>query len=99
MPPYGASKAAVIGLTKNLGRELAGTGVLVNCVTPAGIPTTGFMDWSNIPSRLSETSPTIPLGRWCDPDEIAAMVAWLASEECSFSTGAIFDIAGGRTTY
>ena len=99
MAPYGASKAAVIALTKNLGRELAGTGVLVNCVTPAGIPTTGFMDWSNIPDQLVESSPAIPLGRWCDPAEIAAMVAWLASEECSFSTGAVFDISGGRTTY
>jgi 2-dehydro-3-deoxy-L-rhamnonate dehydrogenase (NAD+) len=99
MAAYGASKAAVIALTKNLGRELAGTGVLVNCVIPAGIPTTGFMDWGSVPSRVVEASPPIPLGRWCDPGEIAAMVAWLASDECSFSTGAAFDISGGRTTY
>jgi 3-oxoacyl-[acyl-carrier protein] reductase len=99
MPPYAASKGAVIGLTKNMGRELAGTGVLVNCITPGGVPTTGLMDWSNVPSELRNSAPSIPLGRWCDPAEIAAMVAWLSSEECSYSTGAVFDISGGRTTY
>ena len=99
MPPYGASKAAVIALTKNMGRELASTGVLVNCITPAGVLSTGFMDWSNVPPRLVESSPAIPMGRWCDPDEVAAMVAWLVSDECSFSTGAVFDISGGRSTY
>lgn len=99
MPAYAASKAGLIGFTKNLAREVAGSGVLVNCVAPAGIPTTGFMDWTNIPEEMRGSSSPIPLGRFCDPAEIAAMVAWLSSEECSFSTGAVFDITGGRSTY
>jgi NAD(P)-dependent dehydrogenase (short-subunit alcohol dehydrogenase family) len=57
------------------------------------------MDWPNVPQEMRETSAPIPLGRNCDPAEIAAMVAWLASSECSFSTGAVFDITGGRSTY
>jgi 2-dehydro-3-deoxy-L-rhamnonate dehydrogenase (NAD+) len=99
LPAYAASKAALIGLTKNSAREVAGTGVLVNCVAPAGIPTTGFMDWAAVTEEMKMSSSKIPLGRNCDPAEIAAMVAWLASEECSFSTGATFDITGGRSTY
>jgi 3-oxoacyl-[acyl-carrier protein] reductase len=94
---YSASKAAVIGLTKSLGKELADTGVRVNCVTPAAVRTPLFaqMTQHHVDYMLSK----IPLGRFGEPDEIAALVAWLASEECSFSTGAVFDLSGGRATY
>ena len=94
---YSASKAAVIGLTKSLGKELADTGVRVNCVTPAAVRTPLFaqMSQAHIDYMLSK----IPMGRFGDTDEIAALVAWLASEECSFSTGAVFDLSGGRSTY
>jgi 3-oxoacyl-[acyl-carrier protein] reductase len=94
---YSASKAAVIGLTKSLGKELADTGVRVNCVTPAAVRTPLFaqMTQSHIDYMLSK----IPLGRFGETHEIAALVAWLASEECSFSTGAVFDLSGGRSTY
>jgi 2-dehydro-3-deoxy-L-rhamnonate dehydrogenase (NAD+) len=94
---YSASKAAVIGLTKSLGKELAATGIRVNCVTPAAVKTAIFdqMQQSHIDFMRSK----IPLGRFGLVEEIAAMVAWLASEECSFSTGAVFDASGGRATY
>jgi 3-oxoacyl-[acyl-carrier protein] reductase len=94
---YSASKAAVIGFTKSLGKELAKTGVRVNCVTPAAVRTAIFdqMTQQHIDFMLSK----IPLGRFGTVDEIAAMVCWLASEECSFSTGAVFDLSGGRATY
>ena len=94
---YSASKAAVIALTKSLGKELADTLVRVNCVTPAAVRTPLFaqMTQAHIDYMLSK----IPLGRLGEPQEVAALVAWLASEECSFSTGAVFDISGGRTTY
>ena len=94
---YSASKAAVIGLTKSLGKELADTGIRVNCVTPAAVRTPMFsqMTQSHIDYMLSK----IPMGRFGETSEIAAMVAWLASEECSFSTGAVFDLSGGRSTY
>jgi len=94
---YSASKAAVIGLTKSLGKELADTGIRVNCVTPAAVRTPLFaqMTQQHVDYMLSK----IPLGRFGEPDEIAALVAWLASEECSFSTGAVFDLSGGRATY
>jgi len=94
---YSASKAAVIGLTKSLGKELADTGIRVNCVTPAAVRTPLFaqMTQQHIDYMLSK----IPMGRFGDTAEIAAMVAWLASEECSFSTGAVFDLSGGRSTY
>ena len=94
---YSASKAAVIGLTKSLGKELATTNVRVNCVTPAAVRTAIFdqMTQQHIDFMLSK----IPLGRFGTTDEIAAMVCWLASEECSFSTGAVFDLSGGRATY
>jgi 3-oxoacyl-[acyl-carrier protein] reductase len=94
---YSASKAAVIGLTKSLGKELADTGVRVNCVTPAAVRTPLFaqMTQSHIDYMLAK----IPLGRFGETHEIAALVAWLASEECSFSTGAVFDLSGGRSTY
>ena len=94
---YSASKAAVIALTKSLGKELAETGVRVNCVTPAAVKTAIFdqMSAEHIQFMLSK----IPMARFGEPDEIAAMVAWLCTEECSFSTGAVFDLSGGRATY
>jgi 3-oxoacyl-[acyl-carrier protein] reductase len=94
---YSASKAAVIALTKSLGKELADTGVRVNCVTPAAVKTAMFdqMSQSHIDFMLSK----IPMARFGTVEEIAAMVAWLATEECSFSTGAVFDLSGGRSTY
>ena len=94
---YSASKAAVIGLTKSLGKELAQTQIRVNCVTPAAVRTAIFdqMTQQHIDFMLSK----IPLGRFGTVDEIAAMVCWLASEDCSFSTGAVFDLSGGRATY
>ena len=94
---YSASKAGVIALTKSLGKELARTGVLVNCVTPAAAKTAIFeqMTREHIDYMLSK----IPMGRFVEVDEIAALVCWLASAECSFSTGAVFDISGGRATY
>jgi len=96
-PAYSASKAAVIGLTKSIGKELAKTGIRVNCVTPAAVRTAIFdqMTQQHIDFMLSK----IPLARFGEVDEIAAMVCWLASEECSFSTGAVFDLSGGRATY
>lgn len=94
---YSASKAAVIGLTKSLGKELADTGIRVNCVTPAAVKTAIFdqMSSEHIQFMLSK----IPMGRFGTTEEVAAMVAWLASEDCSFSTGAVFDLSGGRSTY
>jgi 3-oxoacyl-[acyl-carrier protein] reductase len=94
---YSASKAAVIALTKSLGKELADTGIRVNCVTPAAVRTPLFaqMTQAHIDYMLSK----IPMGRFGESDEIAALVAWLATEECSFSTGAVFDLSGGRSTY
>src|SRR5262249_30175039 len=94
---YSASKAAIIALTKSLGKELADTSVRVNCVTPAAVRTPLFsqMTQAHIDYMLSK----IPLGRLGEPQEIAALVAWLASEECSFSTAAVFDLSGGRSTY
>jgi len=96
-PAYSASKAAVIGLTKSLGKELAKLGVTVNCVTPAAVrtPLFGQMTEQHIEYMLSR----IPMGRFGTTEEVAALVAWLASEECSFCTGAVFDISGGRATY
>jgi 3-oxoacyl-[acyl-carrier protein] reductase len=96
-PAYSASKAAVIGLTKSLGKELAKTGIRVNCVTPAAVKTAIFdqMTQQHIDFMLSK----IPMGRFGLVEEIASMVAWLASEECSFSTGAVFDLSGGRAVY
>jgi 3-oxoacyl-[acyl-carrier protein] reductase len=94
---YSASKAAVIALTKSLGKELATTGIRVNCVTPAAVRTAIFdqMTQAHIDFMLSK----IPIGRFGTVDEIASLVCWLASEECSFSTGAVFDASGGRATY
>jgi len=94
---YSASKAGVISLTKSLGKELAQSGVLVNCVTPAAAKTAIFdqMTETHIKYMLSK----IPMGRFVNVEEIAALVCWLASADCSFSTGAVFDISGGRATY
>jgi NAD(P)-dependent dehydrogenase (short-subunit alcohol dehydrogenase family) len=94
---YSASKAGVIGLTKSLGKELATTEIRVNCVTPAAVetPLFGQMTKAQIDYMLSK----IPIGRFGLVDEIASLVCWLASEECSFSTGAVFDLSGGRATY
>jgi 2-dehydro-3-deoxy-L-rhamnonate dehydrogenase (NAD+) len=94
---YSASKAAVIALTKSLGKELAKTGIRVNCVTPAAVKTGMFaqMTQAHIDFMLSK----IPMGRFGEVDEIAALVTWLATEECSFSTGAVFDLSGGRAVY
>ena len=94
---YSASKAGVIALTKSLGKELAQTGVLVNCVTPAAAKTAIFEQMSE--SHIEYMRSKIPMGRFVEVDEIAALVCWLASAECSFSTGAVFDISGGRATY
>jgi 2-dehydro-3-deoxy-L-rhamnonate dehydrogenase (NAD+) len=94
---YSASKAAVIGLTKSLGKELATTGVLVNCVAPAVVKTELFsqMTEQHIQYMLSK----IPMNRFGEVDEVAEMVAWLASDLCTFATGATFDLSGGRATY
>lgn len=94
---YSASKAGLIALTKSLAKELATKGVLVNCITPAAAKTELFaqMLHEHIDYMLSK----IPMNRFVAVDEIAAMATWLASEECSFSTGAIFDISGGRAVY
>ena len=94
---YSASKAGVISLTKSLGKELAQSGVLVNCVTPAAAKTAIFdqMSEQHINYMLSK----IPMNRFVKVEEIAALVCWLASADCSFSTGAVFDISGGRATY
>jgi len=94
---YSASKAGVIALTKSLGKELAKTGIRVNCVTPAAVKTGMFaqMTQAHIDFMLSK----IPMGRFGAVEEIAALVAWLATEDCSFSTGAVFDLSGGRAVY
>ena len=96
-PAYSASKAAVIGLTKSLGKELAKTEIRVNCVTPAAVRTAIFdqMTQQHIDYMLSK----IPRNRFVEVEEIASLVAFCASAECSFSTGAVFDISGGRATY
>jgi len=94
---YSASKAAVIALTKSLGKELADTGVRVNCVTPAAVKTAMFDQMT--PEHIAFMLSKIPMGRFGTPEEVAAMVGWLCTEDCSFSTGAVFDLSGGRSTY
>jgi 3-oxoacyl-[acyl-carrier protein] reductase len=94
---YSASKAAVIALTKSIGKDVARTGVLVNCIAPAVIETPildGLTD-----EHVSYMVERIPMGRMGSADEVAALVCWLASEECSFSTGATFDVSGGRAVF
>jgi 3-oxoacyl-[acyl-carrier protein] reductase len=94
---YSASKAGVIALTKSLGKELATSNVVVNCITPAVIATDIHkqMSQTHIDYMLSK----IPMGRFGKTEEAAALVAWLCSEDCSFTTGAVFDLSGGRATY
>ena len=94
---YSASKAGLIGLTKSLGKELATSNVLVNAITPAAAKTEIFnqMKQEHIDFMLSK----IPMNRFLQVDEAAALIAWLSSEDCAFSTGAVFDISGGRAVY
>ena len=94
---YSASKAAVIALTKAIGKDLAGTNVLVNCIAPAVIETPLLAQMSE--EHIGYMVERIPMGRLGQTHEVAALVAWLASEECSFSTGATYDISGGRAVY
>ena len=94
---YSASKAAVIGLTKSLGKELAKDGVTVNTVTPATIETPILEQVSA--AHIAYMRSKIPMERFGTVDEAAALICWLASRECSFSTGAVFDLSGGRATY
>jgi 2-dehydro-3-deoxy-L-rhamnonate dehydrogenase (NAD+) len=94
---YSASKAAVIGLTKAIGKDVARTGVIVNCVAPAVIETP-ILDGIT-QEHIDYMVERIPMGRMGDPEEVAALICWLASEECSFSTGATYDISGGRAVY
>jgi 3-oxoacyl-[acyl-carrier protein] reductase len=94
---YSASKAAVIALTKAIGKDLARTGILVNCVAPAVIETPILTGLSS--EHVEYMVERIPMGRMGSAEEVAALVCWLASEECSFSTGATYDISGGRAVY
>lgn len=94
---YSASKAGLIALTKSLAKELATKNVLVNAIAPAAAKTAMFDQMSE--QHIAYMLGKIPMGRFLMPEEIAAMAAWLASEDCSFSTGAVFDITGGRSTY
>ncbi|MSR31823.1 MAG: SDR family oxidoreductase [Gemmataceae bacterium] len=94
---YSAAKAGVIALSKSLGKELAQSGILVNCITPAVIETDILQQLT--PQHIEYMRSKIPMNRFGKKEEAAAMVAWLASEDCSFSTGATFDLSGGRATY
>ena len=95
--PYSTSKAAVIGLTKSMGKDLAKDGVIVNCIAPTAVGTDMVKAFPQklVDSMIEQT----PMGRMASAEELAAMVAWMASEECSFTTGGVFDISGGRATY
>jgi 3-oxoacyl-[acyl-carrier protein] reductase len=94
---YSAAKAGVIGLTKSLGKELATTGIRVNCVTPAAAKTDIFKQMTE--AQIAYMLSKIPAGRFAAVEEIAALACWLGTEECSFSTGGVFDVSGGRATY
>ena len=94
---YSAAKAGVIGLCKGLARELVTDGITVNCVTPAITETDLFQEMNE--EYIAERKSRIPVGRFCSIEEIADMVAWVASPKCSFTTGACFDLSGGRATY
>ena len=94
---YSSSKAAVIGVTKAIGKDVADSGILVNCIAPAVINTPILAQISQ--EHIDYMTSRIPLGRVGEPSEVAALVCWLASEEMSFSTGACYDISGGRATY
>lgn len=94
---YSSAKAGLIGLTKSLGKELATENIMVNCVTPAAAETDLFKQMTD--EHIAYMRSKIPMNRFVQPSEIAALVAWLCSEECGFSTGGVFDISGGRATY
>jgi NAD(P)-dependent dehydrogenase (short-subunit alcohol dehydrogenase family) len=94
---YSSSKAAVIALTKSIGKDVAGTGILVNCVAPAVVETPILDQISQ--EHIDYMTSRIPLGRVGKPEEVAALICWLATDEMSFATGACFDISGGRATY
>jgi len=94
---YSASKAGLIGFTKALAKELADSGILVNAITPAVAKTDLFQQMT--PEHIEYMRSRIPMGRFCEVEEIAALTAWIASGDCSFTTGAVFDISGGRATY
>jgi NAD(P)-dependent dehydrogenase (short-subunit alcohol dehydrogenase family) len=94
---YSSSKAAVIGVTKAIGKDVAGSGILVNCIAPAVIKTPILEQLSQ--EHVDYMVSRIPLGRVGEPEEVGALICWLASEELSFSTGAVYDISGGRATY
>jgi len=94
---YSASKAAVIGLTKSLGKELVQDGITVNAITPATVDTPILQQLQ--PSFIDYMLSKIPMQRFGKVDELASLITWIASEECSFTTGAVFDISGGRATY
>ncbi|MES2480676.1 MAG: SDR family NAD(P)-dependent oxidoreductase [Pseudomonadota bacterium] len=98
---YSSAKAGVIGMTKSLGKELAPKGILVNCVTPTifNTPMHQRTRVNMAPEQLEALRAKIPLGRIGEPHEAASMIAWLCSEDCSYSTGAVFDLSGGRATY
>lgn len=97
IPAYAASKAAVIALSKSLGRDLAASGVLVHAIAPAVIDTP--MSTADSADQLEQMVSRVPMGRMGTPAEVAALICWLASDDCSFSTGAVFDITGGRGVY
>lgn len=97
MSAYSAAKAAVIALTKSLGKELASSGVLVNVIAPAVIDTP--MNAATAPEVLEHITSLIPMKRVGRPEEVAELIAWLTSDKLSFSTGAVYDISGGRATY
>lgn len=98
---YVAAKAGVIGLSKSLGKELAGQGIIVNCVAPTVVNTPMHQRTvANMPpDMLKQRRASIPMGRVGEPEEAAAMIAWLCSEDCSYTTGSVFDLSGGRSTY
>jgi NAD(P)-dependent dehydrogenase (short-subunit alcohol dehydrogenase family) len=98
MTAYASAKAGVLGLTKSLGKELAMSGIIVNCVTPGAVMHTNIMQGREV-ETASELVSEHPMGRYAEPHEVAAMVAWLCSSEASYSTGAVFDISGGRAMY
>jgi 2-dehydro-3-deoxy-L-rhamnonate dehydrogenase (NAD+) len=94
---YSASKAGLIALTKSLAKELAPRNIVVNCITPAAAKTEIFSQMK--PEHVDYMLARIPMGRFLELEEVASLICWLATEECSFSTGAVFDISGGRATY
>ncbi|MFC0527694.1 SDR family NAD(P)-dependent oxidoreductase [Phytohabitans kaempferiae] len=98
MPAYAASKAGVVGMTKSVGKELARTGVVVNCITPGGVGNTDIL--GSVPLSAADGKvPPPPMGRLAEPEEVAAMTAYLCCAEVSYTTGAVFDLSGGRAMY